>query len=224
MRLLVVEDNRKLAQSLKKGLQQEGYAVDLAFDGVEGEELIKNLRGEFDVVILDIMLPRRDGVTLCRNLRTAGITIPVLMLTARDEVQDRVAGLDAGADDYLPKPFAFDELAARIRALSRRPREKAALVLRAGAVELNTAEREVVVSGETVPVTLKEYRMLELLMRHPNQVLSREQISSSLWDFEFDGYSNVIDVHVKNLRKKLSEKGNEEFIETIRGVGYRIKG
>ncbi|HUX12419.1 MAG TPA: response regulator transcription factor [Spirochaetia bacterium] len=224
MRLLVVEDNRKLAQSLKKGLQQEGYAVDLAFDGVEGEELIKNLHGEFDIVILDIMLPRRDGVTVCRNLRTAGITIPVLMLTARDEVQDRVAGLDAGADDYLPKPFSFDELTARIRALSRRPREKAALVLRAGSVELNTAEHEVVVSGETVPVTLKEYRMLELLMRHPNQVLSREQISSSLWDFEFDGYSNVIDVHVKNLRKKLSEKGNEEFIETIRGVGYRIKG
>ncbi len=224
MRILVVEDNRKLAQSLRKGFQQEGYAVDLAFDGVEGEDLVTRLDGEFDAVILDIMLPGRDGVTVCRNVRSAGITTPILMLTARDAVEDRVQGLDSGADDYLPKPFSFDELAARVRALVRRPRDKATLVLRAGDVELHTAEREVRIAGESIQLTLKEYRLLELFMRHPNQVLSREQISNSLWDFEFDGYSNVIDVHVKNLRKKLSDRGNEEVIETVRGVGYRVKG
>lgn len=224
MRILVVEDNRKLAQSLKKGFQQEGYAVDVAFDGAEGEDLLTRLDGEFDVVILDIMLPRRDGVTVCRNARSAGVATPILMLTARDAVEDRIEGLDSGADDYLPKPFSFDELAARVRALVRRPRDKAALVLHAGNMELHTAEREVRIEGVSIQLTLKEYRLLELFMRHPNQVLSREQISNSLWDFEFDGYSNVIDVHVKNLRRKLSDRGNEEVIETVRGVGYRVKG
>jgi DNA-binding response OmpR family regulator len=170
------------------------------------------------------MLPKLDGISVCRNMRSGGIHVPVIMLTARDGVSDRVAGLDAGADDYLPKPFSFDELSARIRALSRRPRDRAAISLSVGKVVMNTSDRTVTVSGNPVTLTVKEYRLLEFLMRHQDQVLTREQISNSLWDFDFDGYSNVVDVHVKNLRKKLAGTGNEELIETIRGVGYRLKG
>jgi len=224
MRILIIEDNQKLAASLKKGLQQQGYAVDLAHDGKEGQELLERLRDEFDLAILDIMLPIVDGKTLCRNVRATGNHVPILMLTARDGVADRVEGLDAGADDYLPKPFSFDELSARIRALSRRPRERAAVVLQVDGIELNTTDRVVKAAGVEITLTVKEYRLLELFLRHPGQVLTREQITNSLWDFEFDGFSNVIDVHVKNLRKKLSGVRDEEVIETIRGVGYRLNG
>ena len=224
MRILVIEDNDKLAQSLKKGLQQEGYAVDTSSDGLEGQHLIDAIRDGYDLVILDIMLPGRDGIAVCRNVRARRNPVPILMLTARDGVKDRVDGLDAGADDYLVKPFSFEELSARGRALLRRPPNRGETVLRAAGVELNPATREVSVRGRLVELTAKEFSLLELLMRHPRQVLSREQITSNLWDREFDGASNVVEVHVKNVRKKLMKAGHDGSIETLRGVGYRLKG
>ena len=222
MRILVVEDNDKLAASLKKGLQLEGYAVDVAADGSEGQQLVDGNADSYDLVVLDLMLPGVDGLTLCRRLRSGGSRTPVLILTARGGVRDRVEGLDAGADDYLSKPFAFDELAARIRALLRRPVAPLASVLRAGDVEMNPATREVTVRGRSVELTAKEFGLLELLMRHPRQVLSRMQITSHLWDQQFEGASNVVEVHVRNVRRKLSRAGHGEYIETVRGVGYRL--
>ena len=222
MRILVVEDNSKLAASLKKGLQQEGYAVDVALDGTEGQGLVDGAGEGYDAVVLDLMLPGTDGLTLCRNIRAAGKRVPVLILTARGDVRDRVDGLDAGADDYLAKPFAFEELAARIRALLRRPAVPIAPVMRAGDLEMNAAIREVTVKGRAVSLTAKEFSLLELFLRHPRQVLSREQITAHLWDQEFEGNSNVVEVHIRNVRRKLSEAGNHGQIETVRGAGYRL--
>jgi DNA-binding response OmpR family regulator len=223
MRILVVEDNQKLAASLQDGLKQEGYVAECIYDGISAEEQISTFPEDYDLIILDIMLPGRDGIAVCRNLRSQRIRVPILMLTARDTVRDRVTGLDIGADDYLIKPFSFDELTARIRALLRRPREQVPVILQAGPIELDTTTQEVRVNGASIPLTLKEFRLLELLMRHPKQVLSREQILNSLWDYDADWGSNVIDVHVKNLRKKLFGTGKNDTIETIRGVGYRLK-
>ncbi len=222
MRILVVEDNSKLAASLKKGLQQEGYAVDVALDGTEGQGLVDGAGEGYDAVVLDLMLPGTDGLTLCRNIRAAGKRVPVLILTARGDVRDRVDGLDAGADDYLAKPFAFEELAARIRALLRRPAVPIAPVMRAGDLEMNAAIREVTVKGRAVSLTAKEFSLLELFLRHPRQVLSREQITAHLWDQEFEGNSNVVEVHIRNVRRKLSEAGNHGQIKTVRGAGYRL--
>ncbi len=223
MRILIVEDNEKLAASLRDGLKQEGYVAECVHDGISAEEQVTTFPDDYDLVVLDIMLPGRDGIEVCRNLRAQKIRVPILMLTAKDTVHDRVTGLDIGADDYLIKPFSFDELTARIRALLRRPREQVPVVLQAGAVELDTTTQGVKVNGVEVVLTLKEFRLLELLMRHPQQVLSREQILNSLWDYDADWGSNVIDVHVKNLRKKLFGTGKNDTIETIRGVGYRLK-
>ncbi len=225
MRLLIVEDNQKLAASLRKGLEQEGYAVDVAFDGVEALGYVEALGGGYDAMLLDVMLPRRDGITVCRDVRAAGNGVPILMLTARSAVTDRVDGLDAGADDYLTKPFSFEELTARLRALLRRPRSRGEALLRAGPLTLDPAAHQVSVEGRPVELTTKEFRLLELFMRHPGQVLSRRQITSSLWDFEFEGESNVVEVHVKNVRRKLSEAadcGYCDYIKTIRGAGYRF--
>ena len=224
MRILVIEDNEKLAASVKTGLEQEGYAVDVALDGEEGLLLIDSLKNGYDAVILDLMLPRKDGLSVCRAMRAHGEQAPVLMLTARDGVRDRVGGLDAGADDYLTKPFAFEELAARLRALLRRPRRRPDVVLSVGDVELDSNTHEVRVLGKTVVLTAKEFRLLELFLRLPRHVLSREQITNSLWDQEFDGGSNVVEVHIKNLRRKLEEAGKHDPIETVRGAGYRLKG
>ncbi len=223
MRLLVVEDNQKLGASLKKGLEQEGYAVDIAPDGAEARILIETVGEGYDAVLLDRMLPDGDGMTFCRSLRRRGSRIPVLMLTARDAVKDRVDGLDSGADDYLVKPFSFDELMARIRALTRRPHGPVHVVVSAGDVTLDPATRVVAVQGRPVPLTAKEFGFLELLMRQPGRVFTREQITRSLWDQEFDGSSNVVDVHVKNVRRKLVEAGAHDSIETLRGAGYRFK-
>jgi len=230
VRILIVEDNTKLATSIRKGLEMEGYVAEVATDGITGEAMLESPAYHVDLVVLDIMLPGKDGIQVCKTWRRQGITVPVLMLTARDAVSDRVTGLDAGADDYLPKPFSFEELAARIRALLRRPQAGAAPVLTAGPASIDTSAHRVTVDGVEVSLTMKEYRLLELLARHPGQVLTREQIVDSLWGDEFDGYSNVVDVHVKNVRKKLdaartaSKDNKDGFIETIRGVGYRLKG
>jgi DNA-binding response OmpR family regulator len=222
MRVLVVEDNEKLGESLRKGLEQEGYAVDRAHDGMEATSMLDTMGAEYDVVVLDLMIPFVDGMAVCRHLRSAGHSMPVLMLTARDGVEDRVDGLDAGADDYLTKPFAFDELAARIRALLRRPRVPTQPVLVLGNVEADPATRTVTVKGGEVALTTKEFGILELLLRHPRQVLSRDQITRHLWNQDFEGSSNVVEVHVKNVRKKLTEAGTNARIETVRGAGYRI--
>jgi two-component system OmpR family response regulator len=224
MRLLVVEDNDKLRASLKKGLEQEGYAVDAAPDAAEARVLMETVKDGYHAVLLDRMLPDGDGISLCRTFRRMDPRMPILMLTARDAVKDRVEGLDAGADDYLVKPFSFDELTARLRALMRRPRGPVRMTLSAGQVTLDPSTREVAVSGHRVVLTSKEFGFLELLMQEPGRVFTREQITRSLWDQEFDAFSNVVDVHVKNVRRKLAEAGADDQIETLRGAGYRFKG
>ncbi len=222
MRILVVEDQEKLAKSIKEGLEQHGYAVDIVLDGKQALSLLEYGYYNYDLVILDVMLPSVSGILICATLRSKNIVIPILMLTAKDTIDDRVDGLDAGADDYLVKPFDFKELVARIRALLRRPKETVHMELVVGDIVLNTVTRKVTKCGVEVPLTVKEYAILEYCMRHPNQVLTRDQIIAHVWDHAFDSFSNVIDVHIKNLRKKL-QNNNETLLETIHGVGYQLK-
>ncbi len=223
MRILIVEDEEKLALSLKKGLEKEGYAVDYIMDGDAGERRIIISHKDYDLIILDLMLPGKDGFQICRTVREQQITIPILVLTARDATDDKVAALDAGADDYLVKPFSFEELMARVRALLRRPEVALPNELVVKDLKLDTTTRKVTRKDKEISLTLKEFNLLEYLMRNADQVLTREQILDHLWDFAFDSFSNVVDVHVKNLRKKIDGTHNEKLLETIRGVGYRIK-
>jgi len=223
MKILIVEDNEKLAKSIKKGLEQEGYAVDYLLDGEAGQSRIENNPKGYDLVILDLMLPKRDGLTVCKNWRNQNVLLPVLMLTARDTTEDKIIGLDSGADDYLIKPFSFDELTARIRALLRRPKAVVPIKLNLHNIILDSVSRKVTYFDVEIPLTLKEYSLLEYFMRHSGQVLNREQIIESLWDFAFDSFSNIVDVHVKNLRKKFAKNNGKKLFETIHGVGYRFK-
>ncbi len=223
MKLLIVEDEEKLAKSLKKGLEKEGYAVDYVLDGEAGQRRIELGRKDYDLIILDLMLPKRNGFEVAKNVREQNILTPILVLTARDTTEDKIVALDGGADDYLVKPFSFEELLARIRALLRRPEQLIPTEIKIKDLILNTVTRRVLRNDQEIPLTLKEFGLLEYLMRHPNQVLSREQILDHLWDFAFDSFSNVVDVHVKNLRKKVDNGHHEKLLETIRGVGYRIK-
>lgn len=218
MRLLLVEDDLKLGQVVEQGLREAGYAVDRAENGTEGLDLAQ--LEPYDLAILDWMLPGLSGVEICRRLRDAGSQVPVLLLTARDAVEDRVSGLDSGADDYLVKPFALDELLARVRALLRR-REGASKdpVLRAGGVSLDPRSHEVTSAGQVIALTAKEFQLLEYLMRHPGQVVSRDQISAHIWDYEYSATSNVVDVYIRGLRRKL---GDENLIRTVRGAGYQL--
>ncbi len=223
MRLLVVEDVDKLAQVLKRGLEQEGYAVDTLGDGRAAQTRLRDRHDEYDLVVLDVMLPGLDGFSICRDLREHGLTVPVLMLTARDTTDDKVAGLDSGADDYLVKPFAFEELLARVRTLLRRPRHALPATLSAGDLVLDPVSRTVRRGAVTLELTVKEFALLEFLMRHPGEVLSRERILDHVWDDEYDAGSNVIDVHLKNLRRKVAAAGGPPLLETVRGVGYRLR-
>lgn len=217
MKILVVEDTAKIAKYLKQMLEEEAYAVDVVGDGETGERRI--LSGAYDAVILDIMLPEQDGITTCKKVRAAGDTTPILMLTALGEVEDRIEGLDSGADDYLIKPFAMEELLARLRALLRRPTLSVAEELYVQDVSLNCNSRTVTVAGKSVNLTLKEYAILEYLMRNANTVVTREQLIDHCWDFAYSAFSNITDVYVKQLRQKLG--GNhDKYIKTIRGVGY----
>ena len=220
MRILVVEDERRIADFISRGLSEHGYAVDVASDGEEA--LHWPDVAEFDVIILDIMLPVRDGIDVCRTLRRRGMRTPILMLTARDAVEDRVRGLDSGADDYLVKPFAFAELLARVRALTRREPAATGTVLGVGDLLLDTTTRDVSRDGKRIELTTKEYALLEYLLRHSNQVLTRTMIAEHVWNYEFDNASNVIDVHVRNLRRKIDDPFETKLISTIRGAGYRI--
>ncbi len=220
MHVLLVEDEKRIADFIRKGLSEHGYAVDVAYDGEEAL-LWPDVAG-FDIVILDVMLPIRDGVEVCRDLRRRGVQTPVLMLTARDAVEDRVRGLDSGADDYLVKPFAFAELMARIRALTRRDPTVKGTVLHVGDLVLDTTTREVSRAGERMKVTTKEYALLEYLMRHPDQVLTRTMIAERVWNYDFDNATNVIDVHIRNLRRKIDDAFPTKMIHTVRGAGYRV--
>jgi two-component system, OmpR family, response regulator len=222
MRILVVEDEARLASLLRRGLTEEGHAIDLAADGEEALAWIGAFPGSYDAIVLDIMLPGVDGLEVCRRLRRGRIQAPILLLTARDTVADRVEGLDAGADDYLVKPFAFAELAARLRALSRRPPETHDTVLAAGELRLDPAARRVWRSDEEIDLPNKEFRILEYLMRHPGRVLTRTMIAEHVWDYDFPNVTNVIDVHIRQLRRKLGDPYPGTLIQTVRGAGYRF--
>ena len=220
MRVLVVEDEQRIADFIQKGLTESGYAVDVAGDG--DDALAWTDVVDYDVVVLDIMLPRRDGIDVCRTLRARGLGVPVLMLTARDSIGDRVRGLDSGADDYLVKPFAFAELLARLRALTRREPVLTDIELRVADLTLDTTTRVVKRQSTVIDLTNKEYALLEYLMRHPNQVLTRSMIAEHVWNFDFDTGTNVIDVHIRYLRRKLDDPFPTKLIQTARGAGYRI--
>lgn len=215
MRILIVEDEHKIAAALKKGLEQENYAVDMAFDGEEGFDLAST--EDYAVIILDLMLPKMDGVTVCKKLRENGVHAPVLMLTAKSELNDKVEGLNSGADDYLTKPFAFTELLARVKALIRRPRKTVATRLKVKDLTLNTNTYEVKRNGKIINLSKKEFSLLEYLMRHPNTIMSKSQIIQNIWDYEADILPNTVEVYIGYLRKKIPG-----LIYTARGFGYKI--
>ncbi len=219
-RILAVDDDPEIRGLLKRGLSYEGYAVDVAGDGAEA--LAQAREREPDLVILDIMMPGIDGIEVSKRLRQAG-DVPILMLTAKGTVADRVAGLESGADDYLVKPFAFDELLARVRALLRRRQPREGEILRFSDLTLNTATREVRRGNESIELTAQEFNLLELFVRHPRQVLSRHTIFERVWRFDFGGESNIIEVYVRYLRSKLEAGGKPRLIHTVRGVGYVLK-
>jgi DNA-binding response OmpR family regulator len=221
MRILLVEDNRRLSASLKMSLIDAGYAVDTAYDGVEGQELAEVT--PYDVIILDIMLPKRDGYEVCRELRQQRMNTPILMLTARDAIEDRVKGLDSGADDYLVKPFAIDELHARLRALLRRDAPDKTGLITVADLTIDPATHYVVKNGVRIDLTAKEYSLLEYLLRNPNRLITREMAQNHVWSYDYDGASNVVDVYIRRLRRKIDEPFDVKLIETVRGVGYRIR-
>ncbi|MBP7134654.1 response regulator transcription factor [Patescibacteria group bacterium] len=219
MKLLVVEDEPKLNKGLVEGLKQRGYTVDSALDGVEGEQLAR--LNEYDLILLDVMMPNRDGLEMCRNLRAFHVDTPILFLTAKDALEDKIRGLDIGGDDYLVKPFAFEELVARIRTLLRRPRQTVEDILVFEGLRLNTKAQTLTVDGTAIELTLREYGILEYLLRHRNEVVTREDLLSHVWDRFFDSFSNVVDVHLKNLRKKLPSSYAHR-LKTVWGKGYRL--
>ena len=220
-RILIIEDDERIVQTVRRGLIYEGYTVDVATDGHSGLEKARDAPP--DLVILDLMLPGMDGIEVCRRLRAAS-EVPVLMLTARDGISDRVQGLDAGADDYLVKPFSFDELLARMRALFRRARPTTTPeVLRFGDLALDTGTRRAQRGERVIDLTAKEYELLELFMRHPRQVLTRDMIFDRVWKYDFGGESNIIEVYVRYLRQKTEAAGEPRLIHTVRGVGYVLR-
>lgn len=220
MKVLIIEDNPKMAAGIQRGLQENGYSADVCHTGFEGEEQAAN--GEYDAVILDLMLPDRDGVEVCRNLRRRSISAPVLMLTALSGTDDKVSGLDAGADDYLTKPFEFEELLARMRALLRRGEATEGRTLRCSGLELDLYSRRATRDDESVELSNKEFALLEYLMRNENRVLSRAQIADKVWNTNFEPGSNVIDVYISSLRKKVDRGFERELIHTVKGAGYRF--
>ncbi len=221
MRILLVEDDRKVASFIRKGLTEEGYAVDVAHDGETG--LAMGLDRLHDAIVLDVMLPQKPGFQVIRELRQAKVATPVLLLTARDAVEDKVQGLDAGADDYLTKPFAFAELLARVRALVRRGKAAQAPVLQVADLILDPAARTVKRGGAAIPLTNREFSLLEYFLRNPGRVLTRTMIAEHVWDYSFDAGTNVIDVYVNYLRKKIDAGRERKLIHTVRGVGYVLK-
>lgn len=219
MRILFIEDEQKLRKNVAEGLTARGYTVDTAEDGIEGEQLARE--NSYGVIVLDIMMPRQDGITTCRSLRAKGVQTPIILLTARDSLNDKIQGLDFGADDYLTKPFSFDELTARIRALLRRQPEIKSDILTYHDLSLDTRTQTVTIGNKTLELTLREYGILEYLLRNQGTVITREDILSNVWDRFFDSLSNVVDVHVKNLRKKLPPAYGKR-LRTVWGKGYQL--
>ena len=221
MKILVVEDEKKVSSFIKRGLEEEKYEVDTAGDG---EEALKMLSGSsFELVILDVMLPKKDGLSVAREMRAAKISTPILMLTAKDTVEDIVAGLESGSDDYLTKPFAFTELLARVRALLRRSEMDRGAEIRFSDLRIDPVTHKVWRGDKEIDLTAKEYGLLEYFMRNPNQVLTRTMIAEHVWDYTFDSFTNIIDVYVNYLRKKVDRDSDRKLIHTVRGVGYILK-
>ncbi len=220
MRVLVVEDSPKMSAMLRKGLEEQGYAVDTSLTGREGEELASV--EAYDLIVLDVMLPDRDGNKVCENLRRRDIATPILMLTALSETSNKVTGLDAGADDYLTKPFEYSEFQARVRALLRRGEAMESVRLSYGPLKMDLAARKVERGDDAIKLTQKEFALLEYLIRHPDRVLSRSQIGEHVWDMNFDPFSNVIDVYISMLRKKIDKPFDDPLIHTVVGTGYML--
>lgn len=221
MRILIVEDDQRLARQLKKGLEEQGHMVNLAFDGLDGLETAR--AGTFDVLVLDVMLPHLDGFGMVRRLRSSGSKSPILMLTARDSAEDIVTGLDAGADDYLTKPFALKVLLARLRALSRRKEVEPSTHLQIGDLMLDPAEHTVKRSGSAISLTRTEFVLLETLMRNSGRVVTRDRLIEAVWGNEREVESNTLDVYVRQLRSKVEPSGSRKFIQTVRGVGFAMR-
>ena len=222
MRILIVEDEEKLAKVIKEGLKAEGYAVDHASDGMKALSRIKTSYSEYDLIVLDLNLPNKGGLEICREIREGKINTPVLILTANDDVESKVSLFDAGADDYLVKPFEFKELLGRIRAITRRPKEALSVTLTVADIVLDPAKMKITRAGKEIKFTLKEFRILEYFMRNPNKVLSREDFTSSIWDFEYDSFSNVLDVFINKVRNKIDKNRSRKLIETVHGIGYKL--
>jgi DNA-binding response OmpR family regulator len=223
MRVLIVEDEERLAEALKRGLAKKGFAADILADGEKALTRVLLYHADYDVIVLDLMLPSLDGFALCKEARAHDVVTPIIVLTARTDTESKVELLLAGADDYVVKPFSFSELLARIHAVLRRPAQTLPALLAAGEIELDTVERTARCGGAPVALTLKEFGLLEQFLRHPNEVINREDLIAHLWDFNYESFSNVIDVHVKNLRRKLARAGHADAIETVRGIGYRLR-
>jgi DNA-binding response OmpR family regulator len=220
MKILIIEDEHLIATSLKKGLEQEHYTVDIAFDGLEGYDLAAS--GEYDIILLDLMLPGLDGISICQKLRSENIHTPILMLTAKSQLDDKVKGFDVGADDYLTKPFAFEELLARIRALSRRPQQTTNKVLTISDLTIDTTSYQVKRGSKEIRLSSKEYSLLECLVRHAGQILNKDQIIQYVWSYESDILPNTVEVYIRNLRQKIDQPFKKKLIQTIRGFGYKI--
>jgi len=224
MRILIIEDEHKIANAIKKGLEQESFAVDVAYDGEQGFDLAAT--EDYEAIILDLLLPKIDGLEICRKLRQEeNIHTPILILTAKGQLDDKVNGLNAGADDYLVKPFAFAELLARIRALTRRPKKSLETVLKVGDLSLNTFTYEVKRAGQEIKVSKREYALLEYLLRHKGKILSKDQIITHVWDYDADILPNTVEVYIGYLRNKIDRpfKNKPELIKTVRGFGYKIE-
>ena len=221
MRILLVEDDSRVASFIRRGLREENYAVDVAKDGEEAVYMAQT--GVYDLLILDLLLPKKSGLEVLRALRGERVNTPTLMLTAKDEVEDRVKGLDAGADDYLTKPFGFEELLARIRALLRRRGDLVSTLLKVGDLELDTLRHKAGRAGKELKLTSREYALLEYLMRHANRVVTRTMLAEHVWEQDFDPLSNVIDVHIARLRRKIDSDFRKKYLETLRGTGYILK-
>ena len=223
MRILIVEDETKLAEPLKKGLELKGFTVDYLEDSEKALTRIKLYRDEYDLILMDLMMPGVDGATICKEVRAEGVTTPIIMLTARGETDMKVKLLNMGADDYIQKPYSLEEVVARINAVLRRPEAALPTVLAVRDITLDPAKHTVTKGGKELSLTLKEFSLLEFFMRHPGEAMKREAVLDHVWSFDFPAFSNVLDVHMKNLRKKLDDYGDSDpLFETIRGIGYRL--
>ncbi len=220
MRILLVEDDARVSSFIRRGLREENYTADVAADGEEAIFLAQT--EPYDLMILDLLLPKRDGLEVLRTLRAKKVTVPILILTAKDTMEDKVEGLNAGADDYLTKPFGFEELLARVRALLRRRGDMVATHLHAADLEVDTLKRKVMRSGKEILLTNREYALLEFFLRRPNQVITRSMLVENVWGYDFDTFSNVIDVHIARLRRKIDDDFSPKLLQTLRGSGYRL--